>query len=57
MDLSSTIPAELRSVGERFIEVSRATGVTPLSESYGSPGIQMDKVFYPSIETFLKHRR
>jgi hypothetical protein len=58
VDLSTPIAPELRSAGERFIEVSRAVGMTHISESYAAPwGIQMEKVFYPTIETFLRHRR
>lgn len=54
---SHAIAPDLRLAGERFIKVFRAIGMTCLSEYYSSSWHrQMEKIFLPSIEMFLKHR-
>ena len=53
VDLSAPITPELRVAGRRFIDVARKAGVTHISESYGGPKLQTEKIYYPAIETFL----
>ncbi len=55
VDMSVPISQELRTAGERFIDVARAADLTFLSESYGGRYTQTEKMYYPKIEFFLRH--
>lgn len=55
IDMSVPIPAELRTIGERFLEVARNAKLMTISECYGEPYDQVEKMLYPRIEFFLKH--
>ena len=56
MDMSVPISDDLRSAGERFVSVARSADLTVLSESYGGHYVQTEKMYYPKVEYFLKHR-
>ena len=55
--MSAPISPELRTAGERFIEVARKAKLTYVSECYGDPTAQVEKMLYPKIEFFLRHAR
>jgi hypothetical protein len=54
LDAATAAPERVREAGRRFMEVSRAIGVTHMSEFYGPPGEQLEKEFYPKIEALLR---
>ena len=56
IDMTRPVSQELRTAGERFIEVGRAADLVKISESYGGNYVQTEKMYYPKIEYFLKHR-
>ena len=56
MDMSVPISDDLRTAGERFVTVARAADLTVLSESYGGHYVQTEKMYYPKVAYFLKHR-
>jgi len=57
VDMSVPISEDLRTAGERFIEVGRAANLAVLSESYGPKYTQTEKMYYPKIRFFLTHGR
>lgn len=56
VDSSAMPPEAIRIAGEHFIEVSKAAGVTHLSEFYGPAGEQLEKDYYPKIRALLNRR-
>jgi hypothetical protein len=48
---------DLRTAGERFIQVATAVDLQFLSESYGGRYTQTKKMYYPKVRYFLTHGR
>ena len=57
VDMSEPISNDLRTAGERFIEVGRWAKLSHLTESYGAAYTQTTKAYYPKVEFFLTHGR
>ena len=57
VDMSEPISPELRTAGRRFLEVARRAKFANVSEFYGEPGVQVEKMLYAKVEFFLKHGR
>ena len=55
IDMSVSIPQDLRTAGERFIDVARAADLTFISESYGGKDTQTEKMYFPKVRFFLRH--
>ena len=55
VDMSVPISDELRSAGERFIEVARAGRLSQLGENYDRPFVQTEMIYYPKVRFFLRH--
>ena len=56
VDLAAPIAPELHEAARRLRIVSEAIGTYRISECYGSRTTQMQKVFWPNLETFLQYR-
>ena len=56
VNASQMAPEAVRIAAERFIQVSRAVGVTHLSEFYGPRGEQLHKGYYPKIRALLNRK-
>ena len=56
VDLAAPIAPELHEAAVRCLSVSKAIGMYRLSECYGPHERQMEEVFWPNLETFLKYR-
>jgi len=55
VDMSAPISDDLRTAGERFIDVGRKADLAVLSESYGPKYTQTEKMYYPKTRFFLTH--
>ena len=56
VDLAAPIAPELHEAAARCLSVSKAIGMYRLSECYGPHDRQMEKVFWPNLEVFLRYR-
>jgi len=56
VDLSVSLDTRVRRAAERFPDTARVAELTHIDESYGGPHVQTEKIYFPAIETFLKHR-
>ena len=57
VDMSVPISSDLRTAGERFVEVGHRAKLSHLTESYGPAYTQTEKAYYPKVEFFLTHGR
>ncbi len=55
IDMSTPISRDLRTAGERFLEVARAVDLSFISESYGGKYTQTEKMYFPKVRYFLRH--
>ena len=55
VDMSAPLSPEVRTVGQRFLEVAREAKLANVTECYGEPGLQVETMLYPCVEFFLKH--
>lgn len=56
VDRSAVLSAAVKEAAERFITVSKAAGVTHMSEFYGRKGSQLTDDFYPRIYALLNRK-
>ena len=55
IDMSTPLPAALRTAGQRFLDTAQAADLSFISESYGGKYTQTEKMYYPKVRYFLRH--